>query len=249
MERSILAKAPAKSVLEFLTTENCRIENQEAANITQTSHRSYFHPKELREWDEFNVQTMEKIYGGKLMKEARKNGCDDLFFPILDPFDCIVSEESGTSNILNKWTHTIVTKALRVVENTLHPSIWIAKRGNINSNDGRTSTKKKGSSGSLSRLKPDAGAIAACDMCPSIERLPKDYKTASKWNSEHLRLTYLKENGEWRPGARAKNYTMPIGQIYTYCVTFGCRYGCIVSTSEAFIFRIKPLEIGPGETT
>ena len=102
---------------------------------------------------------------------------------------------------------------------------------------------------SQSRLKPDAGAVAACDKSQSVERLPKDYKTASKWNSEHLRVEFLDENGDWKEGATKDNYTMPIAQVYTYCLTSGCRYGCIVSTSEAFIFRIKPLETRPGETT
>ena len=35
---------------------------------------------------------------------------------------------------------------------------------------------------------------------------------------------------------------MPIRQVYTYCTEHGCRYGCILTTEEAFVFRIRPRE-------
>jgi len=244
-----MEKTSAKSILEFLTTENCRVENQKPHSVNLTGRYSY-QPQELKEWDEFSIQTMEEIYDGKLMEEARKKDCDDLFFPVLDPLDCTVNEETGTVNVLTKWTHTIVTRALRAVEKTLHPSIWVAKTGSINSIERNTTAKKKNKQASIpvTRLKPDAGAVAACKNSPPVERLPKEYKTASKWNSAQCIAQNLNENGEWMQSAARNNYVMPIRQIYTYCITLGCRYGCIISTTEAFIFRIGPRTAEPGET-
>lgn len=97
------------------------------------------------------------------------------------------------------------------------------------------------------RLYPDAGATAACqthgDSCAAswIERLPKDYKTSTKWRSwEALRNLLKDKNGNLREKEIAKDPAYPFRQAYTYCVEFNCRYGCILTTEEAFVFRIRP---------
>ncbi|KAI0812083.1 hypothetical protein GGR55DRAFT_703962 [Xylaria sp. FL0064] len=82
-----------------------------------------------------------------------------------------------------------------------------------------------------------------------LERLLKDYKPALKWDSRVLRRggEFINDEGEWAaPGKSKQNKVLPIRQIYTYCVEWGCRYGCIISTQEAFIFRIKPRSVSPG---
>ncbi|KAJ4156018.1 hypothetical protein LMH87_001232 [Akanthomyces muscarius] len=38
------------------------------------------------------------------------------------------------------------------------------------------------------------------------------------------------------------NCAFPFRQAYTYCVEFNCRYGCILTTEEAFVFRIRPVD-------
>mgnify|MGYP005988866577 CR=1 FL=1 len=96
-------------------------------------------------------------------------------------------------------------------------------------------------------LYPDAGATAACqthgDSCAAswIERLPKDYKTSTKWRSwEALRNLLKDKNGNLVEKETAKGPAFPFRQAYTYCVEFNCRYGCILTTEEAFVFRIRP---------
>lgn len=96
-------------------------------------------------------------------------------------------------------------------------------------------------------LYPDAGATAACpthgDSCAAswIERLPKDYKTSTKWRSwEALRKLLKDKKGNLIERETAKNPAFPFRQAYTYCVEFNCRYGCILTTEEAFVFRIRP---------
>lgn len=105
----------------------------------------------------------------------------------------------------------------------------------------------------IKKLHPDAGATAPCkthgSLCPAslVERLPKDYKAATKWRSwEALDLLLDKDNsGNWGEGLSGKQPAWPLRQAYTYCVEFGCRYGCILTTEEAFVFRIRPGNVQP----
>ncbi|KAJ3481752.1 hypothetical protein NLG97_g7742 [Lecanicillium saksenae] len=97
-------------------------------------------------------------------------------------------------------------------------------------------------------LVPDAGATMTCrthdDMCSesSLERLPKDYKPATKWRSSDALEQILEKGkgGYLKKGGARKGLAWPIRQAYTYCVELGCRYGCILTTEEAFLFRIRP---------
>lgn len=100
----------------------------------------------------------------------------------------------------------------------------------------------------VKRLHPDAGATAPCnthgDSCPAsvVERLPKDYKSSTKWRSWDALKDLLREDksGRWKGGQTNQPLAWPLRQAYTYCVEFGCRYGCILTTEEAFVFRIRP---------
>jgi hypothetical protein len=103
-------------------------------------------------------------------------------------------------------------------------------------------------------VNPDSGATLTCRIhgaeCPSseIERLPKDYKMAKKWTSSQLIESLVDEDGTWKRGGSGARLAMPIRQAYTYCVFYGCRYGCILTTEEAFIFRIKPKNQDSGKS-
>lgn len=96
------------------------------------------------------------------------------------------------------------------------------------------------------RLYPDAGATIAChthgDSCPAswIERLPKDYKTSTKWRSWEALRRLTDKNGRLIRKEISKDPAYPFRQAYTYCVEFNCRYGCILTTEEAFVFQIRP---------
>ncbi|KAI1418994.1 hypothetical protein F5Y12DRAFT_721314 [Xylaria sp. FL1777] len=92
---------------------------------------------------------------------------------------------------------------------------------------------------------PDGGSVSLGEIMlkKSGERFPKEYKPAANWNSKKLRDgDYTnKETGEWLDVKFILEQNIaPIRQAYTYCIDYGCRYGCILTTLEAFIFRIKP---------
>lgn len=219
----------AKSILEFLTAENCSVFAEEPDSKTNSQHRNYHFPKQINAWEEFNFETLESLYDGKLMEELRFEERKLPEYPTSSPASRVDRNEPHTILILNKWNHSILDAALETVKDTLHPSVWVPDTGESN----WTTPLKR-------NWKPDAGAQAACGK-DKRERFPKDYKVAKKWKSRVLhQKPLIDSSGMWCRGSQKSNDAMPIRQAFTYCVTTGCRYGCILSTEEAFIFRIKP---------
>lgn len=257
---------PAKSVFEFLTARNPDVAYPKPSSLTlsgpNSSAKSRLRPKQLKIWYEFSFQTMEAIYKGSLMQVARQNS-SCLCYPYLkSDVDCVVNDESTTLHLLTKWNHTIVTASLDLVEN-FQPCYWVPKATKTKSEEVVSTDTDQQMKQRSSRLRvrtvghetaktkrsafliPDAGgsllsrANDSPNRLPAVERLPKEYKTASKWRSSDLDNA-LDKNGYWKVGTRRSMEIKPIEQVYTYCVNLGCRYGCILTTREAFIFRIKP---------
>lgn len=96
------------------------------------------------------------------------------------------------------------------------------------------------------RRRPDASSGYYCLSCEGtnnedIERLPKDYKHGQGWNSSNLRKEgVIDVNGKWNTKLGHGKTAMPIRQLLTYCVDFGCRYGMLLSTEKVFILRVRP---------
>ncbi|CAJ2506964.1 Uu.00g081500.m01.CDS01 [Anthostomella pinea] len=81
-------------------------------------------------------------------------------------------------------------------------------------------------------------------------RLPKEIKPGTKWSSERLdRGQIVDQNGRWKEGQQWRNYSAPLRQIYTYCARAKSRYGCIVTSKEVVVVRIRPEkeDDGPAE--
>ncbi|KAI1854063.1 hypothetical protein JX265_003613 [Neoarthrinium moseri] len=235
-----------KSLLEYLTAKNPDIDNREPADKKNTSRNSYFVPKQLIEWTEFSFQTLQAVYEGQLIEKAREKDTPLPDYPFCVPdVDCVVDCEPATVHIMTKWNHGIVTPALDAVRDTFHPCMWIPRPMKKDIKKGNGTKGKKSNSNAVSRrLKgADGGAMSSWPSHEATtgEMLPKDYKTYTKWDSRNaINQKMLHKDGTWRRGMSKKNNAMPIRQVYTYCVNFGCRYGCILSTGEAFIFRIRP---------
>lgn len=115
----------------------------------------------------------------------------------------------------------------------------------------------KGPSRSSRRRRvPDAGsAVLVGELSPSAdadsrERFPKEYKPAGKWSSDKsLQQNLLSRGGEphrWERSWANRAQAWPIRQAFTYCVINSCRYGCILTCKEAFIFQIQPIEQDSG---
>lgn len=76
-------------------------------------------------------------------------------------------------------------------------------------------------------------------------QLPLEIKPGSKWSSDKVFGT-----GEvWNEYGCQTNVAAPIRQIFTYCVEAKARYGCIVTTKEVVVVRIRPRKEGPVEAS
>ena len=210
------------------------------------------------------------MYSGSLIREACQKGCSLPDYPYINSdIDCVVDDEPTTIHVLTKWNHTIVTASLDRVKK-FHPCNWVPKARKTkgegsssvdNDKNRRHPPRCKSNNIRYEETKsstgptPDAGGSSlsrannSLDASLPVEQLPKEYKTVSKWNSSVISEGKLvDETGKTRKGKGRSNNLDPIRQIYTYCVNNGCRYGCILTTGEAFIFRIKPHTARPGET-
>lgn len=74
------------------------------------------------------------------------------------------------------------------------------------------------------------------------ERFPKEYKQYMLWSFDKvLKNGLFDTDGAWTRGRENSVYAWPIRQAFSYSLKYRCRYGCIMSSHEAFIFRIKPI--------
>lgn len=269
-------RAQATSILEFLTAKNPRVVQPKPASYTLTSSPLFYFPKQLKAWDEFNFETLQQIFGGDLIREARRKDRALPPYPTIIPgADCVVTDERTTTRLLAKWNETIVVSALLAVDEKFNASVWNSSVRVHEKKEVGSKHKRKGSRVQPprktayrvkkprrhSRLRPDSGAIVSStsfelDDSATLplsqerfqERFPKEYKTGSKWQSDALlRGDVTNSEGEWVDGHEETNYAMPIRQAFTYCIAYECRYGCILTCGEAFIFRVRPRGQPDGE--
>lgn len=204
----------AQSIIEFLTAKNPDISPLGAYKKRNTSRHDYHYPRELREWKEFNFETLEAIFGGELLKEANKKRSTLPHYPHIDEIDqSLGSDEPSTRSILAKWNHTIVLASLRQVQDKFHPCLWRDKLGmkgtteadgsvqevgqepteelqdeecheNEVSEDGHNDNPPK--QNSTRSRQPDGGSVSVHETKnkKAPERFPKEYKPASNWNSQ-----------------------------------------------------------------
>ncbi|KAI0798293.1 hypothetical protein GGR55DRAFT_672827 [Xylaria sp. FL0064] len=243
----------AQSLLEFLTAKNPLITPVDGNGGLNGSRLDYYCPKAVKPWAEFDYEAIETMYGGELIKEAKKKRRNLPHYPHLDAeIDLrLVKGEPTTRSLFNKWNHTIVLASLREVQDVFYPCLWREKTGETPSEGKGAIGAKKAQKGirkqrSKRSRQPDGGSVSMREVLlkKPQERFPKEYKSTANWSSKKLRDGKYtnKETGEWLEEVKliVNNNIAPIRQAYTYCINYGCRYGCILTTSEAFIFRIKP---------
>lgn len=253
------------SVLDSLTWKNPPLQYEKPTSLSLTNAQRCMSPRQLEEWDEFNFETLSKISDGRLIEAAKKTASLLSACPYFEP--CVVTEEPETQHIITLWNYPIVQAGLTAIGEIIPTCKWNPstkdkrKTGESTrstptcggSSPAPSITNSFGRSGTTGMRKgrryyPDSGATVSChthgSSCPTsrIERLPKDYKSSTKWKSSDVLDALLEQDGTWKSGMAEKQAAWPIRQAYTYCVWFECRYGCILTTEEAFIFRVKPCE-------
>lgn len=268
------------TVLDSLTWPNPEI-RYGARGGTLHKSTTFLAPQKIIPWNEFNMETIASIGGGRLLRTIQATPSLLTVPPDVDVEHCVVEQEQETESkfLLEQWSHCIVQKCLNSVQDQLPICKWnpgikakASKGSSILTTASTSYASTPASDGptpgsslsihaafrywsnsarrlkQMKKLRPDAGATAPCNthgsLCPAslVERLPKDYKAATKWRSwEALEQVLDKDkSGDWKAGQLHKQPAWPLRQVYTYCVRFGCRYGCILTTEEAFVFRIRP---------
>jgi hypothetical protein len=246
-----------ESILELLTKENPTVTHGETKSKTLTQSSWWWTPQQLQPWTEFSYETLSAVFNGRLLAYAREERCQLPDYPYLHPRYCKVSNEGGTRDLIMKWNHTIVSAALDFTDPEFSPAFWVGEKGDSESDredeeneEGGSSFKKKTQKSKKKKMRkkkrvlfPDGGAGAEAQGEPLRgERLPKDYKPALKWRSQMIFENNLVDrNGMWKERSNMMRMEVrPIRQVYTYCISRRCRYGCILTTKEIFIFRISP---------
>jgi len=268
-----MANGHATSIFEYLTAKNPDLIYKEEENAIQSNCRTWIRPRYVRPWQEFNFETMERVFDGKLIEECRRERWLPYPVPSLNPeFDCIENGEPATVNILLRWTRPMVITALQEVVGTFNPIIWVFRKTDVESwasdaelignpaaagtqgaRRGHLRQRNQPSRLSSSKNRPlparpdGAGISLRCRGNSNTNRLPSEIKPGSKWTSEKLAAGDLTdEDGEF---SRVKNHMRPIVQIYHYCVTAKARYGFLITSKEILVIRIKPMSEGPGTTS
>ncbi|KAH7147599.1 hypothetical protein DER46DRAFT_563838 [Fusarium sp. MPI-SDFR-AT-0072] len=263
--------SPATSILELLTHPNPSVSHQIPKSKTNSRSPLYYWPRQIKRWEELeDVNILKDVFGGVLLKEACRRGRTLDPYPRLhSQADCVIRNEDDTRDLINKWNKSIVTTALDPIQDLFHPVIWSKgdppsgkeaflsppqEHGKQRHQPVRKQSSKTTHTRlqSLSRLQPDSGSIASSPISSKAgdttisacqERFPKEYKISTKWKSERIfKGGLLDDSGGFVRGKTSDNSAWPIRQAYTYCIQHMCRYGCILTAEEAFIFRIMPRE-------
>ncbi|KAI8663384.1 hypothetical protein NCS57_00939200 [Fusarium keratoplasticum] len=262
---------PATSILEFLTHPNPIVSHRPPKRKTNSRNQKWHAPKQIKKWDEFHdFNVFKESFGGRLLEEARREGRDLPAYPdIDDETDCVERNEDDTRELYAVWTKRIVTAALRPIRQEFHSAVW--SKGDAPQDDEPSEPPPRPEKQrqlprrecsveartprmqSLKGLRPDSGTTLrntsprTGDPDPDThrpERFPKEYKPAEKWKSKWMaEVPLINESGEWERGRSGHDLAWPIKQAYTYCIQNMCRYGCILTCHEAFIFRVRPRSI------
>ena len=259
-----MASDESTSIFGLLTARNPNVKNYESPYKSQT--RGTWHtPKKLQRWTEFSFSALRHAYNGELLVAAKQAGPRSFRHPRAIPNeDLFVNDEFGTVHIYGLWNRAIVNEALKAVQRDFNSSIWTLQkskkipaspaRSNSPSCVGRRmparAVKRTDSPAApkAKRLQPDGGAVPHYAILPdkpppttltNMERLPKDYKTHSKWKCEDLESALEPTEGVVPQSLRNSDTLLPIRQIFTYCVDLKCRYGCLLTTGEAIIIRVR----------
>ena len=219
------------SLLEYLRSENPVLNGNMCQGKGNTSSKtwSWITPRAIEVWEDFNLDSLDKIYDGQL-KEVL-----ECHFPLRDfsaipeyPF-CEIHDESSLDVLIAKWNQSMITDALSSAQ------IFLAHR----LNHGRIYMVRGGQTDDLApakKLRPDWGGVKWYRGNTRKPRnvLPGDTKLSYKWSSADITLGPTKihpKNADW---------LRPLTQVFSYCVRSDSRYGYLITDKELVVLRIRP---------
>ena len=228
-----------QTLRNYLRTPDPTVNGDRCPKGGNTTQSTYDTPREILEWNEFEYDTLNSIYGGRL--------CDILneTFDLVDftnipdfPF-CRYYDEDSFQGLLVKWNWSVVSEALSKSQPLLlqaHDHVYMVKGGQAPSPKAKAGEKRKERG-----WKPDWGCVAG-DSGPTISPgdeesqpslLPGDSKVSKKWSSS------LIEPGRVQNRWGSKSWLSPLRQIYSYCLSNNRRYGYLITDLELVVVRVR----------
>lgn len=121
-----MAYDTATTIFEYLTAKNPDLVYLDQKHATLTKNPHWFKPTHVRPWEEFSFQTIEGLFGGKLMEECHRERVLIYPLPRLDPeTECVENGEDSTRDILTRWTRVMVNVALHEIVDAFDPVFWV----------------------------------------------------------------------------------------------------------------------------
>ncbi len=223
-----------KSILEYLRSDSPIVSNvhyaqddiQPSKKGRNTTSPGYAKPKCILEWEDFEFDSLQAIYKGRLRKvldQEINNFIDRSAIPHL-PF-CEIHDEDSLEALLIKWNQSVVSDALDVTQ----------KLSGADQAQAKIYMVRGGQANRIPKCQPDwAGVLRASTKQRTSSILPGDTKVGWKWSSRDI------EVGDVDSVYIAKDWLEPIKQIYTYCSKLKVRYGYIITEKELVVTRIRP---------
>ncbi|KAI9150360.1 hypothetical protein HJFPF1_10126 [Paramyrothecium foliicola] len=239
----------AESVFQLLTHKNPEIKCLPMAQSC-TRNSKYHYPQQIKKWIGFDFSMLERYKRGALLCAARRKQDTPLppYPPMCSRIDCVIHDEKDTIRVFTKWNEDVRGEKpkARARGSPKRPKKSRAQPKR------QCSTKpiaQSSKTGKETHFRPDSGAVSQNSFLPKtdahyeppLERFPKEYKVEGNWSSKELfDADCVDENGMRIQASYTKDIAMPLRQAYTYCVVNFCRYGCILTTKELFVFRVTP---------
>lgn len=247
------------TLLAFLTEENPPVQPLPTSSKDNSKSAAWHiqYPTLLKPWDDFTLSTFKTIYTGQLYEACIKTISPKPGVIMLDEVRPTASAEDAHRAVFRKCNWNRVNWALNhpLIKPRFNPALWRGKGlpvshqtdwGNTppyeavrtsERNTSRPSTSYSEVGRKKVMLYPDDGAGRTFEET-EFELVTMDYKVANKWNSEEM-LDKCFDKGRLK-SSRMLGTTLvrPIKQLFAYCISHGCRYGCLLTTQEAFLVRV-----------
>ncbi|KAI4212011.1 MAG: hypothetical protein LQ351_005193 [Letrouitia transgressa] len=234
-----------QSLLTFLRQSNPKIKRGGGPRATNTTCEGVYWetPTAVKPWKDFNLVSLNAMYGGCLREVLRQNyNLRDYTHIPKFPF-CEIYNENTFEALLLQWNHPVISDALAKAQDCSegHLSrdpIYMARGGLAKVlEQGPTS---KGTEERKGYKRPDwAGIFRSKSWEPQLDMstkyinvLPGDTKLSKNWKSKDI------PPGPTR-GWKRNNILYPLNQIYTYCIRANGRYGYVITDEELVVVRVR----------
>ncbi|KAL8965245.1 MAG: hypothetical protein Q9197_006603 [Variospora fuerteventurae] len=233
-------------LLDYLRHANPAIDRSHCRPGTNTrdgsrsKYGSLRQPKEVREWDDFSVSSLDTICNGILGQGLRRQ-YQFQPYPVLAEFPFReIHEEDSFKSLLIGWTWQIVSAALAAVqdEGLKHPSgeVYMVRGGQAEfpaqtTHQEKAANQEKAAQQEKRRFEPDWAGARRRNSEKPLTILPGETKISTKWTSAQVPPVM-------RYGMLDKDKYRPIGQIYRYCLFANARYGYLITDEELVAVRI-----------